>query len=423
MTLRVDSADGWVPRVDRGELHVAHRRADGTLLAEGFACRAGVAEYRIGGRIVRELVRESTLQRAAHGLARQVVTLDHPDPQRYPDMVTPANVHELQVGDTDGEVEMRDGGYTKVRMAVRRKDALEAVDDGTHELSAGYLARIDARSGADPRYASPGNPEGRWDQEQVERSYNHLAIVDQARWGSTVRMRADAGVATTVISGTPPAATSNQGQPKARGGTLDPLIAQMIAVLGLTQHVDSDEAGKRLVVNALQQRKDAADQAATAHKAALDAAHAERDAAKARADAAEAKVKALEDAEKARADKADRERLDGIATAIGLDPKAHADSKALKRAIATKHLGTDLRADATDAYVDVLVDLAAQGREQRDDGREAGRQAWDFGTPEPARQDGQQAPPARQDGQGPKRRPTANEARLAAIEAARKART
>lgn len=382
------------------------------MLVEGIAVKECVLPYRRpDGSIFRELVPLETILDSAAGIAHLPLCLHHPD-----EKVTPDNVDRLGVGNVGADVHVEDGGFTRVHLAIRRRDAQDAVQNGTDELSLSYDTQVDHTPGVHPVH-------GPYDGIQRKRRYDHLALVDQARVGPDARIRVD-GVATTVISGAPPAATSNQGQQqRARGAIVNPILFQLLTDLGVrTDGVSTDEAALALAARTVREGATARADAATTHKAALDAAHAERDAAKARADAAEAKVKALEDAEKARADKADRERLDGIATTLGLDPKAHADAKALRKAIAEKHLGGALRADATDAYVDVLVDLAAQGQQQRGDGREAGRQVWDFGTSEPARQDGQQPPPARQDGQGPKRRPTANEARLAAIEAARKAR-
>lgn len=369
MTVRAGSAAVWHRRVDRGALLSSHVRPDGTLLCEGYAAREGILVYRdAAGRETRELVLADTLQDSAETLGRAPVTLGHPAGD-----VTPDNVADLGVGDVDGEIAMADG-FVRVKLAVRRADAIKAVRSGTRELSCGYAVQIDPTPGTHPRY-------GRFDCTQVRRTTNHLALVDVARAGPECAVRVDSAIATTVIradsTGRAPAPTSNQGARAPRGGTLDPLIAQMLARLGITQRADDDAAGLRLIDAELGRRGDAAAGAATAHKAALDAMTAERDAAKARADAAEAKVKTLEDAEAARADKADRDRLDGIATRLGIDPKSHADTKALKRAIAGKQLGNEPRADASDAYIDVLVDMAAQGQQQRGDGREAGRQVWE----------------------------------------------
>lgn len=404
MAARTDSTE-WEHRVDRGELLASKPGPGGSLLVTGYAAREGVLVYRdAAGRETRELVPLSTLEASAPGLARATVTLEHPRED-----VSPSNVAQLGVGDVGSRVTLHDDGYVEVQLAVRRQDALDAIRGGKVELSPGYRVRLDPTPGTHPVH-------GRYDAIQVEREYNHLAIVGNARGGATVRLRADAAAATTVISGTPPA-TPSKGQP-ARGATVNSRFLPLLSLLGITSRIDSDDAAIDAATHALQQRKDAADKDRTDAKAALDAMTAERDAAKARADKAEAEVKALKDAEAARADKADRERLDGIATRLGLDPKAHADSRALRRAIASKHLGSEVRADASDDYVAALVDLASTSGTQRSDGREAGRQVWD--APPPARQDGQE-PPARQDG-APKRRPTANELRLQQIEAARKAR-
>lgn len=385
--------------MDRGQLLASHIRPDGTLLVEGYAAREGILVYRdAAGRETRELVRAETLKAANDTLGRAPVTLGHPSED-----VTPANVKELGVGDVDGTVVMA-GGFVRVQMAVRSQDAIDAVRSGTKELSCGYAVQIDPTPGTHPVY-------GRYDAEQVARLNNHLAIVDEARAGHECAVRVDSAVATTVIradsTGTPPARTSNNGARAARGGTVNPVLLQMLVDLGLrADGVTTDEAALSMLAPAVRQVATARTDGDRTHRAAIDAAHAERDAAKARADAAEAKVKTLEDAEKARVDAAERTRLDGIAAKLEIDPKAHATPAALKRAIAAKHLGSEVRADATDAYIDVLVDLAAAGQQQRGDGREAGRQAWRthdaHGNPtangEALGGQNPEPPPARQDG-------------------------
>jgi hypothetical protein len=74
------TSQGWEHRIDRGELLAVHERADGTLLVDGWAAREGVLEYRTADGIRRELVTDAVLRRAAPGLARAPVTLEHPDP-------------------------------------------------------------------------------------------------------------------------------------------------------------------------------------------------------------------------------------------------------------------------------------------------------------------------------------------------------
>ena len=384
MMSRVDSAGQWEHREDRGELLSCVERADGTLLVEGYAARAGILEYRTPRGLVRELVRADTLQKAARGLARVPVTLEHPDPDRHPKGVTPDNVAELGVGDTDSFIDAsHDGGFVSVRLAVRRRDAIKAVRAGKQELSPGYGVRIDHRPGTDPEF-------GPYDQEQVERAYNHLAIVDRARGGSEIRLRADSGVATTTITNTATGNSPNansQGR-SARGAHVNPGFLPILAMLAITRRLDSDDAALSACEEALRSRNDSASTAETALKGHLAAEKTRADTEKARADAAEASLKALRDTEAARVDAVDRAELDIVAKGLGLEPKLHADSKGLRRAIAEKHLGADLRADASEDYVRALVDLAkAKGGESRGDGREAGRVAIGLGSQ--ASQEGQ----------------------------------
>jgi hypothetical protein len=375
--LRTDASDVWEHRVDRGELRACHVQDDGTLLVDGFAAREGILEYRTANGVRRELVTAETLDAAIGGLGRAPVTLEHPDPRKYPQGVTPDNVEELVVGDTDGTVRMEKGGFVRVELAVRRRDAIDAVRAGKQELSPGYSVRLDPTPGVHPVY-------GRYDAVQVERRYNHLAIVDRARGGAEVRLRADAsaaGVATTVItSGEARTSPPIQGRP-ARGATVNPLLLQALHDLDVrVDGVSTDEAAIALLARVTHERAGARADAEKTHKSALATETARADSEKARADKAEAELKALRDAEKARVDSEQRTRLDGIAAKLGIDPKAHADLPALRRAIASKHLGSDVRADASDDYVAALVDLAEKAGGSRSDGRKAGAEAWSTGN-------------------------------------------
>jgi hypothetical protein len=408
VTLRADGTTGtWEYREDRGELLRPVRRGN-TLLVEGVAAREGVLEYRrADGSVRRELVRAETLKRAAVSLARAPVTLLHPDPQQHPNGVNEDNYSELGVGDVDGEILIGDGGFTRVKMALRRRDAIEAVEKGdARELSCGYKVRLDETPGEHPTY-------GRYDAEQIERTNNHLAVVPVARAGHEARVRADGAVATTVISaGSTPASTPSGAKPP--GATVNPKFLRLLTLLGVTSRIDSDDGAIEAACGTIESRRNDAAEAERAHQTALAAEKAKTEAEKARADAADAKVRTLEAAEKARTDAAERTKLDVTARALGIDPAKHADSKALARAIASKHLGSEVKADDSDDYVRALVDLASQGRGDGQ-GREAGNRAF--------------APPPRQEGgnvatridAAPKRRPTANEAHAARLAEARKA--
>jgi len=354
-----DSAGAiWETREDRGDLLASHVRPDGTLLVEGFAAREGVLEYRrADGSIRREMVPAQTLLDSAATLGRAPVTLEHPSVD-----VTPDNVGTLGVGDVDGEVRLESGGFVRVKLAVRRRDAIQAAKDNRkRELSPGYRVRLDETPGVDPVH-------GAYDAVQVERTYNHLAIVERARGGAEVRFRADS-VAVDSIS-TP-----------AKRGTMNPGFVTLLSVLGITQRFDSDEAALYAVNDTLTKRNDAA-AAITADrdacKARADSAEAQRDTEKARADKATADLEALRAAEKARTDAAELATLQSLAKAMQVDPGTLA-APALKRAIAKAHLGTEPKADASDAYLDAVVDLASASRK---DGRKAGNDAWaGTGTP------------------------------------------
>jgi hypothetical protein len=379
--IRADSADAWEYRQDRGELLAPVRLPNGTLLVEGFAAREGVLEYRrADGSVRRELVTTEVLRASLGTLGRAPVTLEHPHADRYPDGVTPQNVRDLGVGDTDGTVSLEAGGFVRVQLAVRRDDAIEAVQAGKRELSPGYGVKL-GPGGVHPVY-------GRYDAEQLERVYNHLAIVDRARGGAEVRLRADSAVATTVIRLDAPAvpASTPSGASRPQESRVNPKFLRLLTLLGVTSRVDSDDGAIEAACAMLDQRKDAADRSATEHKAAIDKLTAERDTEKTRADTAEARVRELEQAEVTRADAAARTELEATAKALGLKPEQHADSKALRRAIATAHLGAEVKADASDDYIRALCDLA-KGRVDggdRDDGLDAGRRAWE---PPPARRD------------------------------------
>lgn len=383
MELRLDGDDGWAYREDRGELLSCVEREDGTLLVEGYAARAGVLEYRTPTGIVRELVRADTLAKVAHGMARTPVTLEHPDPQLHPHGVTPENAKQLVVGDTDGEVIVHDGGFVRVKMAIRDRDAITAVKRGKRELSHGYRVKLDHTPGVDPEF-------GRYDCEQVARIGNHIAITDRARAGREVHLRADSGFATSVISGVQPTITPGQ----ARGDRVDPKYLQLLAALGVTRAdgVTSEPAALDVAIAAAQKRNDTENTELTTAKSQLAAEKTRADTEKARADAATAELATLKAAETARADAEQRGKLEATATALGIDPKLHTDSKALRRAIASKHLGSEIKADASDDYVTALVDLAGKGVEQRGDGRKAGAEAWKGSQPAQPLQRGDSAP-------------------------------
>ena len=187
-------------RRDRGILRRAHLTPGGFLRAEGVGALAGVHEYRLRGpdgkpRIIRELLDIDTLQQDAGQIGGLPLLLLHRIDGKPS---TPENLRkrrrdeEPQPGDYAGvvgdDVEVikdAQGGYVKLRILTQTSDARQALRSGqAAELSFGYDVEIDPTPGVHPLH-------GPYDQRQVSRRYDHLALVPQARHGSEARLRAD----------------------------------------------------------------------------------------------------------------------------------------------------------------------------------------------------------------------------------------
>ena len=157
---------------------------NGVLHVEALVAVPGIMEYAMpDGSVLRELLTAEVLTRPDDllTLGRATVTNDHPDED-----VTPANWKTLSVGDLDGEVQTKesDNGFVRVKAAVRDAQAIADVDGGKREVSPGYMAVVEMVPGTHPVF-------GDYDSKQLSRVYNHLAIVDRARGGHDVRLRAD----------------------------------------------------------------------------------------------------------------------------------------------------------------------------------------------------------------------------------------
>lgn len=368
---RTDAADdtrvdGWESRVDRGELLKPYLRDDGILLVQGVAVKECILTYRRrDGSTFRELVPESTIVASRMQLAHLPVTLGHPDGP-----VNDVNVDSLAVGNVTDEVEIGDGGYTRVRMAIRSKRAKDAIQSGTRELSLGYAVKVDATAGNHPTL-------GAYDGVQVARSHNHLAIVPSARVGPDAAIRFD-GESVEIHT----EAGTRSGNLSRSGARMNPRLIAIMQSLGISVHrIDSDEAAIDAIndhVREAKLRKDSADReradalataerdrdaartAETAAKAEVTTAKAERDREKARADAAAAELATIRAAEAERADAAERVRIAPLVTKHRIDATKHSSVADLKRAIAQHVMGAAYRADASDDYVAARVDSALE---------------------------------------------------------------
>lgn len=189
MTLAVQRRDEAgrtaVARVDRvrwrldASSKVVH--ANGMVDAWGVATRVGVFEYTDGPDAIREFVSDAELF-AADSLATLKgvpFTVQHPDGD-----VTADNATELTRGWVLEVRPKRDEGTVETLVRIASREALEAIEAGTVELSCGYETIVEHTSGVSPHGEA-------YDAVQTKRRYNHLALVDIARVGHVARLRLD----------------------------------------------------------------------------------------------------------------------------------------------------------------------------------------------------------------------------------------
>jgi len=354
-------------------------RADGSRLYETDVARPGIYVYRnADGSIRRELVPPETLADPEwlRSLARTPVTLQHPtDSAGRPLLVTPDNAGDLMVGDADGEVEVLDDGFVRLKIAVRRRDALDAIDNGTDEVSPAYRVRVEHTSGEHPEF-------GAYDAVQVKRfGNNHLALCDHARGGGECRLGVDDARMDGLLS------PRTDASPSSRTDTMNPILLTLAGLLSLSrldseEHIREDAESRIRDLRAvaddvgsintdagylsanfgldLDTEKPAISAVFEALGAALASSRAEADTLRGERDALKAAEQARKDAEQVAADAAALAELKTLA-AGHLDAaviEGAADAAALKRALATAVLsgqGITLAADAADAYLDGVL--------------------------------------------------------------------
>ena len=288
----------------RGSVRNVTKTPQGGVRVDAALTRTGVLEYPgPNGTVIREYRPADEVARADSlaTLAHAPVTNRHP-----PGAVNPRNYKTYAVGTVAGEARM-DGELVVASLVIQDADALAAIETGKRrEISCGYNCDLDDTPGE--------TPEGiRFDRVQRNIVYNHVAIVERGRAGSSVALRMDADGNLTIDE-----------------ESMDPKeIAKLQADLA----------------------------AATAR---ADKAEAERDAATARADAATARADAAEAKEQARADAADLEKAIVVARKVcGAEFKVDGLTLGqVRAAVAAKDSG--LRLDGkSEAYVGALYDAAA----------------------------------------------------------------
>ena len=150
----------------------------GYLITRAKSMRTGVQVYTrdemglMGGGYVRVYRPEASVKDAAslQSMSHAPVTLGHPSEE-----VTSDNWKDLAVGEVSTSATW-DGDFISLPLIIKDQAAIDAIKNGTAELSAGYIADMEAVEHPD------------YDFIMSPPKYNHLAIVDKARAGHEARI-------------------------------------------------------------------------------------------------------------------------------------------------------------------------------------------------------------------------------------------
>lgn len=154
------------------------------MVASVLCARTGLqdyAGYEVGkpemARVVVYRPAEEVFHRdSMRSFAGAPVTIEHPAEQ-----VTPANWKDHAVGEVASDDIVKDGEAIRVPFLLRDAAAIDAVLAGKREVSMGYDCSLDWT----PGQTVDGKP---YDAIQRGIRINHLAIVDKARGGPTLRI-------------------------------------------------------------------------------------------------------------------------------------------------------------------------------------------------------------------------------------------
>ncbi len=154
---------------------------EGYLIGEAPVAKVGVMTYLMAdGSVVREFVPPETLfdSESMSSFKMKPMTDDHP----YDKKVNADNAYYRSIGMT-GETVKQDGDYLVCSMTIIDGSVVSKVYDGKQELSPGYTCEL---------VMQKGDWNGiEYDAIQLSRKYNHLAVVDNARGGTDIRMKLD----------------------------------------------------------------------------------------------------------------------------------------------------------------------------------------------------------------------------------------
>lgn len=156
----------------------------GNMVASVLAARVGIQDYagfEVGkpdmARVVVYRPAEEVFHRdSMRTYAGAPVTIDHPK-----ESVNPTNWKDHAVGEVDSGDIVKDGEAIRVPFLLRDAAAIDTVLAGKREISMGYECSLDW---------TPGKTADGKSYDAVQRGIriNHLAIVDRARGGPTLRI-------------------------------------------------------------------------------------------------------------------------------------------------------------------------------------------------------------------------------------------
>lgn len=315
------------------------RTADGYLVAEAKCVRTGIQMY-LGDEVGKPDMKVVRVYRAPEQVSDAAslqtfshapITVDHPA-----ELVTADNVRSLAVGEVSTAAKW-DGEWVTLPLILKDAAAIQSVEGGKRELSAGYTCELDFTPGV----TADGQA---FDAQQKNIRINHLALVDRARAGSKARI-GDAWGATPMDEATP------EKDP--------PMTLKTVTVDGIPVEVTDQGA---IVIATLQKRLEDAN--ATSAKVLADHADALADKDKALA-AKDAEIDGLKAKvlDAAALDKlvASRANLITVANAIAKDVKTDGlTDAAIRRAVVTAKLGDAAVKDKADAYIDARFEILAE---------------------------------------------------------------
>lgn len=170
-------------RFDAVKIGKPVRTAEGYLKTTARVAQVGILEYpRKDGTIYREFVSPEVLheQASMDSLSLLPVTDEHPSKN-----VDSKTVKYAMKGVTGQEARKDGTDGLDTDIVIMDADLVESAERGDkQEVSAGYTCLLDE---------TPGIWQGqKYDAKQIERRYNHIAVVPEGRAGKNVRLRMDA---------------------------------------------------------------------------------------------------------------------------------------------------------------------------------------------------------------------------------------